>query len=263
MTISGSMLHLFSSLNPEASVFDMQHGVLMKGHRTFFDEEERLRPQFYKQNLHWLMWGKGYKDLFERGEEQVLKGRVHVVGYPIEKNQSVVLSKEKIALISLQFTHSWDSEMLRKQKQLLQDNLAFFEGSGYKVWLRHHPRFNNVIDLDDILGQYSFVSITTHTFSQLLEEISLHVTYDSTTAFEYAQYGIPSVFMYNEEFPYETNIMYKEFRYPLFRDMTFRGALSYLNVNDVAAQMKEWYGYYYSPFDEGEFLSLVTNGKSR
>ena len=37
ITISGSMYHLFASLNPNATVYDMQHGVLFKHHPTFFD----------------------------------------------------------------------------------------------------------------------------------------------------------------------------------------------------------------------------------
>lgn len=260
ITISGSMYHLFSYLNPAAPVYDVQHGVLMKGHITFFDENERLRPQFYQNNLHWIMWGKGYKDLFERGES-VLDGRVHVCGYPISARQGIELPKNKVALVSLQFTHDWVQAELLKHKKLLDDTLNQFRGTGYTVFLRHHPRFNNVIDLSDITDKYDFAQFTTKPFSQLVNEISLQVAYSSTTAFEYAEYGIPSIFMWNEEFPHDKNIMYREFQYPLFKDTPVKESLEYLETNDVSSVVKDWYKIFYSPFDEKAFISLLKNGR--
>jgi len=257
ITISGSMYHLFAALNPKAKVFDMQHGVLYKGHLTFFDGNERLHPQFYQQNLHWLMWGEGYKGIFERGEEDVLHGRVHVIGYPIEQPLKETGDKEKTVLLSLQFTHDWEASALEKYKKLLADTLQQFAGTGYRVLLRHHPRFNNVINIDDLLAKYDFADITNLSFEQLVIQISLHVTYNSTTAFEYAQYGIPSVFMSNADFPHSENIFYKEYNYPLFRNADIVETLQYLENNDVSDDIKGWYKLFYAPFNQEMLLRLI------
>lgn len=257
ITISGSMYHLFAEINPNGKVYDMQHGVLMKSHITFFDENERLRPQFYQKNLHWLMWGNGYKDLFERGEESILQGRVHTVGYPIPQRQDIAISKEKVALMSLQLTHDWDAETLQKHKSLIDEILSQFDGSGYKVLLRHHPRFNNVIDISDIISRYDFVDITKESFDQLVRKVSLHVTFTSTTAFEYAQYGIPTIFMSGTGFPQKDNMMYREFKYPLFLGKDIKESIEYLQDNDTSGVVKKWYEKFYSPFDEKALLRIV------
>ena len=256
VTFSGSMFHLFASLNPAAKVYDAQHGVLMKNHRTFFDDNDVLREHYYKSNLHWMMWGDGYTDLFSKGED-VLKGRVHTIGYPIAKNDDIVVTEDKVALVSLQYTHDWDMPFLEIQKRLLDDTLSQFIGTGYKVLVRHHPRYNNVIPIDDVLGKYDFVSLTSMPFNQLIGKVSLQVTYNSTTAFEYAQYGIPSVFMSNDDFRHQDNMMYREFAYPLFENMSVQESLEYLQNNDVKQTMKNWYELFYSSFDEEAFLKLV------
>lgn len=256
VTISGSMYHLFSNLNPYANVYDAQHGVLMKSHRTFFDDNDILRQQYHKSNLHWMMWGDGYTDLFSRGEDS-LKGRVHTIGYPIAKNEDIEITKNKVALVSLQYTHDWDMPILERQKRLLDDTLSYFVGIGYKVLLRHHPRYNNVIAIDDVVEKYDFVTLTSLPFDQLIHKVSLHVTYNSTTAFEYAQYGIPTIFMTNRDFPYKENMMYREFTYPLFENMSVRESLEYLQNSDVRQVMKNWYELFYSSFDEEAFLKLI------
>ena len=257
ITISGSMFHLFAELQRGAKVFDMQHGVLMKSHATFFSEGNyRLRNQFDNPSLHWMMWGTGYSDLFSRGED-TLKGRVHTIGYPVVTNKEIEYTKNKVALVSLQYTHDWDIPFLERQKRLLDDTLSHFVGTGYKVLVRHHPRYNNVIPVEDVLGKYDFVSLTTLPFSQLVNEVSVQVTYNSTTAFEYAQYGIPTIFMSNDEFRHQDNLMYREFMYPLFEDKSVSEALKYLQNHDVVQAMKNWYELFYSSFDEEAFLKLI------
>lgn len=263
ITISGSMLHLFAALNPKAQVYDMQHGVLYKRHPTFHDENLQLRPQFFNPQLHWLLWGKGYKDCFIRGEEDLLDDRTEVVGYPVKVKEGQLAKADgrDVILFSLQLTADWDWDMLEKQKVLLDEHLAMLEGCGRTILLRHHPRYNNVINIDDVLLKHPFAKITAAPLSELLDKVLLQITFNSTTAFEYAQMGIPSFFMHNEQFPHSKNLMYEEYLYPLYENQSLREVVEHLSTSEAFATdgkiVNEWYNRFYTPFDKGAFLKLL------
>lgn len=263
ITISGSMLHLFAALNPKAQVYDMQHGVLGKFHKTFFDEEGRLNDQFYNPQIHWLFWGKGYQKCFCKGEDISIMRRSHIIGYSVPTCGIKLAEPENrnVILFSLQFTADWDKEMLEKQKRLLNEHLCQLNKCGYEVILRQHPRFNNVISIDDILQNNLNVKVSNLSFSQLLDSVLLQVTYHSTTAFEYAQMGIPTFFMHNIEFPHRENLMYNEFHYPLFQNQTLREVVDFLSdkkhfkINGKV--VNKWYNDFYTDFDKETFLKLL------
>lgn len=262
VTISGSMLHLFAALNGNAPVFDLQHGILFKKHPTFHDEQQRLRPQYLWPNIHWLLWGKGYEECFGRGEEDILQGRTHVVGYPIPTSSNTLATPtdRNVILFSLQFTADWDKDMLSAQKRLLAEHLDQLKDTSCEVLLRHHPRYNNVIAIDGLLQKYPFAKVTQAPLADLLPKVRLQVTYHSTTAFEYAQMGIPSFFMHSPEFPHDENLMYEEFCYPLYKDMQLGEVVA--RLDDVAftadgKAVNSWYRRFYSDFDKEAFLKIL------
>jgi len=260
ITISGSMYHLFANLNPRAKVYDLQHGILYKQHPTFF-KDRHLRPQFFKANLHFLFWGNGYERTFVKGDEEILAGRTHIVGYPIPTAQQVNLQNEDHTIIvSLQFTHDIDEDGLKQDKQILADFLASTESSGYKVLLKHHPRFNNAIYIDDLLSRYTHAELTNQPLDELVSKVRLHVTYFSTTAFEYAQQGIPTYFLPSQGRElYE--LFYTEYNYPLYQGMEIGAVLTRLEDKEAyaadSATVYDWYERFYSPLDEKLFLELI------
>lgn len=261
ITISGSMYHLFANLNPDADVYDMQHGILYKQHPTFF-ENRRLCQQFYKSNLHFLFWGKGYEDNFIKDDESVLQGRTHVIGYPVLSKTRTRGSqnRERKIVVSLQFTHDLSEPDLKLDKEVLDDFLSETENSGYKVMLKHHPRFNNVINIDELLNRYNHVELTNKPLEELISEVQLHVTYFSTTAFEYAAYGIPTYFLPSHGRPMYS-LFYSEYNYPLYENMSVSEVLTRLQDAEPAAEdsskVTNWYHRFYSPFDEEAFLNLI------
>ncbi|MDE7124955.1 MAG: hypothetical protein K2O12_00530 [Muribaculaceae bacterium] len=271
ITISGSMYHLFSYLNPKADVYDMQHGVLYKHHPTFFDSETlRLKSQFYRPNLHMIFWGKGYRDCFVKGEEAHMRGKAHVLGYPvdllsdnIESNIRDNSGKNEI-VVSLQFTHSVCYEELEKMKRTLCSFLEQTSMLSVKVLLKHHPRYNNSINIDDLVDRFDNVEITDLSFEELLDRVSLHVTYFSTTAFEFAQYGIPTFFLPYEDKKLNQTLYYDEYNYPLYLNNTIGGVVTRLTdsgaYKEDSETVKKWYLKFYSPFDEKEFIKLIRRG---
>lgn len=260
ITISGSMYHLFANLNSAATVYDLQHGILYKQHPTFF-KNQHLNPQFYKSNLHFLFWGDGYEKNFIKGDEEILAGRTHIVGYPIQTGRnSLRQNEDHTIIVSLQFTHDIDEEGLKQDKQILGNFLDSTKTSGYKVLLKHHPRFNNAINIDDLLSKYTHAELTNQPLDEMVSKVRLHVTYFSTTAFEYAQHGIPTYFLPSQGRKlYE--LFYTEYDYPLYQGIEIGDVLTRLEDKEVyaadSATVYDWYEQFYSPFDEKVFLELI------
>ncbi len=264
ITISGSMLEVFLYLNQNAIVYDMQHGILYKQHPTFFDEHEHLRHYIANEpRWHWMMWGKGYEQCFIRGEEELMRGRTHVVGYPIQIEQvrCTVESPGKAILFSLQLTQDDTAERLLEQKELFENALQALQTLGVRVLLKQHPRYNNAIPIDDLLEKYSFTEITTLPMQLLARQVMLQVTVNSTTSFEYAAEGIPSYFIDPDETLPRGALFYTEYGYPLYRGMSLYCVAERLLQEDNRSQdsaiVKSWYRLFYDDFGEQEFLKLI------
>lgn len=267
ITISGSMYHLFANLNPRAAVFDMQHGILYKMHPTFF-ENRRLKPQFFRRNLHFIFWGKGYEDNFVRGDEEVLKGRTHIVGYPISVDDGhqrcegpTDNSSRRSVVVSLQFTNSLSSQGLEDMKNNLARFLDKMSELPVKLLLKHHPRYNKCISIDDLLQSHRNVELTDLSLCDLLDKALLHITFNSTTAFEFAQFGIPTYFIPCDGIRATESLFYKEYDYPLYADDSIADVFTrltspggYKTDSDIVYR---WYQRFYSPFDTAEFLKLI------
>ena len=266
VTISGSMFHFFAALNPNARVYDMQHGVLCKHHQTFFDERQlRLRPQFYNPQLHFMFWGEGYRDCFCRGEESVMRGRDHVTGYPVEmeiEGSPADHSASRLVVVSLQFTHSVDMAEREKMKRTLWRFLEEMEPAGLEIVLKNHPRYNNSIPLDDLFLRFPGIKLTNEPLDSLGRRARLHVTYFSTTAFEFAAFGVPTYFLNNQDQRRDDLMYYDEYRYPLYRGLTAPQVAA--RLADSAAYLAdsrtvlEWYRAFYSPFDRRKFMNLIS-----
>lgn len=82
---------------------------------------------------------------------------------------------------------------------MLDEAVKEASNSGYFIKLKHHPRYNDVIDISDILEKYRNVEITTQSLDKLASKCLLHVTWYSTTVFEYASYGVPSYILSDEK----------------------------------------------------------------
>lgn len=263
ITISGSMYWMFAAINPKAQVYDLQHGILCKQHKTFFDEKShKLRPQYFDKNLNILFWGEGFKKLFIQGEEEIMRDKAFVIGYPIRDTlKSMKRKSDQIQnlLYSLQFTDDFSTEELEKLKQQLIYVLEETKNLEVTVWLKHHPRFNNCINLSDVLTRYPHAQITQDSLEQLYTKIDLHLTYFSTTAFEYARFGIPTYFLnLNKN---EVNMFYSEFHYPLYANMPLCDVIKVLSdtktYNTHSELLKDWYSTFYSSYNEENFLQLL------
>lgn len=268
VSISGSMEEFFLALNSKAEVFELQHGVDYSNKISYF-ENGQLKESYCSSRWHLMSWGDGYRNCVIRGHENDynLKERVHVVGYPMYKVNPFFksASNEKVRvftiLFSLQFTNDWSKEKLEVYKQVVCETLQNLEGASCKVLLKHHPRYNNCIDLSDISKQFPFVEFTQEMLADLQAKIDLHVTLNSTTAFEFAEVGIPTYFLHNEDFPKKESLFYKEYDYPLYLDMDILKVIDRLNefanYKEDTTIIMNWYKKFYSPFDENLIIELL------
>ncbi len=265
VSISGSMEELFLALCPKADVFELQHGVDYSNKISYFDNCQ-LKDAYKSPRWHLLSWGEGYRSCVIRGHENDfnLKERVHVVGYPMFREVKKPLNTKGnkfTILFSFQFTNDWNVAELKRYKQMIMQTLKMLEGVDCEVLLKHHPRYNNCIDLSDMYERFPFAHETKEMLTDLQESTNLHVTFNSTTGFEFAEVGIPSFFLHNADFPQPESLFYKEYNYPLYLDMNIREVVERLQIEAMhqhdAGIVMEWYKKFYSPFDEELFVNLL------
>lgn len=268
ITISNSLICFFSFMNKNGKVYDVQHGIIYSTHWGYFDNEGSLNKNLRSSNIYFFLYGDGYKDIFYKTSQNTvfLNGRAKVLGYPVENSKierNKNISECNVILFSLQFTDDGDIYILKEMKRLLLDCLRKINCSRpqWRVLLKHHPRFNNIVDLSDIYASFPFVSETDKPLSVLVPEIRIHVTYYSTTAFDYAAYGIPSYFLRSYLVPEGESVFYDEYQYPLYRCADIKDVLDCLmDLNiymDNSVKVKDWYKHFYSDFQKSIFLQAM------
>lgn len=266
ITISNSMINVLAELNPTGIVYDYQHGIIFNGHPGYFVEKDSLVPSFAKSNRRIMLWGKLYRHSFDRVlfKDELYK-RIKVVGYPIQTSAiDIVCQKREFVVISLQIT-SDDEIWYKHSTKMLYDCLEQLEKSGRKVLLKHHPRFNNEVDLSVITTKYPFVEFTSKPLVELVSLALFHITWSSTTSFEYANYGIPTFFLIDEVLSYGTTIFYEQYHYPLYESMSLLEVVTRIADKHVYKEdckvVKEWYDSAYAPFDKGQMLKILTDNE--
>ena len=264
ITISNSMINVLAELNSNGVVYDYQHGIIFNGHPGYFVEKNKLAPSYAKSNRRVMLWGTLYRHAFDGAlfKDELCK-RIKVVGYPIQTSAiNIVYQERKYIVISLQITS--DGEMWYKHStKMLYECLEQLKQSGCKVLLKHHPRFNNEVDLNDVITKYPFVEFTS---KPLVELVALfHITWSSTTSFEYANFGVPTYFLIDEVLPHGATIFYGQYHYPLYESMSLlevvRRRTDELVYTSDCKIVKKWYDSAYAPFDKQQILKILTGNE--
>lgn len=265
--ISNSMHEVLAGLNPRGMAYDYQHGVIQNGQKGFFESEGKLNGMFDIPNVGVMLWGELYKKSFAMSlSAERFNNIVKVVGYPIATSKTVKKrEKRKFILISLQMTDSDNPKRLNDYVEMLEDALDVIKELGVPVLLKHHPRFNNVSNLDHVLVKYPFAKFTSKSLSELVLETLLHIAWYSTTGFEYANHGVPTFYLYNEKIPEGKDIFYKQYNYPLYEGMKLCEVIKRIKEKSTYYQdcktVKEWYGSAYAPFDKKIMLKILTGNE--
>lgn len=270
VSISGSMNELFIYLNPKGEIYEMQHGVVFAGKDAFYEPDGSLHPAYQSSNFHLMFWGKGYQKSVIRGHENEWEGRTHVIGYPLDNGTAISKIHEdaNTILFSMQITMDANEEWANGFLEMVEDCLKqlhelIIKGFKFKVLLKHHPRFNNAYNIDYLFDKYPFVELTDRPLSELLPNTMLQVTYHSTTAFEYGQFGVPSFFMQSKKMKQGVELFYDEYNYPLYKNLAISEVVERLQDENLrnhdAEVVRKWYREFYDEFNEDKFIKVIDN----
>ena len=262
ITISGSMEHLFCFINKKGQVYDLQHGIIYSTHPGYFYKDGKLRNEHHLNNLNFLVYGEGTYNTFYKNKENsnIITNKVDIIGCPLVNVDKAISKSGKNIFYSLQYTSDdfWDKTEFTR---LFINSIKSVSKYNLPIEYKHHPRFDNSVDLQEECVGYN-ISETKDRIEDIINRTKLHITYFSTTAFEFAAYGIPTYFLISNIIPDGKNIFYEEYEYPLFKDMSINDVIERLNYptyrDEDSKIVKEWYNKFYKPFDKKAFLEIIT-----
>jgi len=248
IVLSQSMLEVFRGVNKDAKLFDLQHGIIHSSKENYI-ENNKVSDKISDNKIQLLLSGLAYKNLLEKSDKSdYLKDNTNVIGVLKSNTKILHESSNKNIMVSLQFTadHSenQNNKLLKEIKQFIISNKK------YTFYLKNHPRFNNEVDLDALTENQNAKLISSQ-LSDCFDLCSIHLTAYSTTTFESASVGIPTLFLTSLQSDF--NMFNKDFKYPLKND------LEYIENNyfECSALVKIWESVFYTDFDENKFISLL------
>lgn len=258
ITISQSMQSLFSVVYPKANLYDYQHGIISKVYDGYC-QEDKIASTILDNNVKLLLHGYSVKENLMNcnGGDYFEKNSI-VIGAPYIEYASPRKSFDGNILFSLQFSNSHSKEI---NQILYKKTISFLDKinrdfPNIKIYLKHHPRFNNCINIS-ALYNYSFVFESPSNVSDCFKLCSLHITEYSTMVFDGITFGVPTLFT---SFYNNFDLFKKEYKFP-FSDLNLIDGLTklsddnfYIEVynNQLTATDK-----FYQPFDENLFLKTI------
>ena len=258
ITISQSMQSLFSVVYSKSNLYDYQHGIISKIYDGY-SEKDKIASTILDNNVKLLLHGSSVKEkLMDCEGGDYFDKNTFVIGAPYEKYVKPNKMFDGNVLFSLQFSNSHSKEI---NQILYEETISFFDkiNSDFpdvKVYLKHHPRFNNCIDLSSFYN-YSFVMDSPSNINDCFDLCSLHITEYSTMVFDGITLGVPTLFT---NFYNNFDLFKEEYKFP-YSDMNIIDGLIkltddnfYIEVynNQLTATDK-----FYQPFDENLFLKTI------
>jgi hypothetical protein len=154
ITLSQSMLSVFRGLNPNANLFDLQHGIIHNNKENYL-MHGLVAENLKANNASLLLQGKSYKELLVKNEiADYFQTHTHVIGSHVSLANFKHQQFNNNVLITLQFTHDHSKEENKALKVELTSFIRSFN-TDINFYLKHHPRFNNEVDLSSLLALHN------------------------------------------------------------------------------------------------------------
>lgn len=248
IVLSQSMLSIFRCINPNAKLFDLQHGIIYSNKLSYIENREPAK-NLKNNRVNLLLFGEGFRSLLlENDSSRYFADYSHVIGFPRMVDSILHRDVNKNILVSLQFTH----DHTEQQNKLIASELEEFieNHQNYNFFLRNHPRYNNEINLDRFF-KFNNVQESDTELLDCFKRCSLHLTSYSTTSFESARFGIPTIFLtaLSDEF----NMFDLDFNYPIESNLEFIEQ----NYSQASFKVIDWEREFFDDFDESQFISLL------
>jgi hypothetical protein len=244
------MLSLFRGINSHAILYDLQHGIIHNNKKNYLINDV-AESNLVDNDANLLLSGASYKEILVANEKSdYFQKHTLVIGSDTYCRSTMHEKFNKNILITLQFTYDHTAD---ENKILLKELSRFITSvkADVNLYLKHHPRFNNEVDLSEIL-ELSNVKLAPIDINECFTLCSLHATTYSTSTFEAALLGIPTVLLHSEN---DFNYFQKEFNYPFnFLTDEFDSIEFYQEKSKI---IKDWAIAFYTPFNEHKFLNLL------
>lgn len=269
ITISNAKVNFLTGLNKNSRVIDLQHGVIYSFHPGYFYKDSCLLDELTDKRIFFMVFGKSYAEMFFKNNRNFrydIKNRVKVIGTGLGLSDVFDIEKKFITVLySLQMTADFGIEKVLIEKNnlilFLKDVSSFFIEKDLQLHLKHHPRFNDIIDLSDIEREFSFVKFTNKEIDINEDNIFLHITNNSTVTFDLGKQGIPTFFINQNSPELVDNIFKNEYCYPLEYYSVTEMICIYLENKELyyndSEKVKNWCADYYQPFDEKIFIESL------
>ncbi|TDG37700.1 hypothetical protein EZJ43_00990 [Pedobacter changchengzhani] len=266
ITISNAKINFLSGLNSRANVFDLQHGVIYSWHPGYFNRDFSLHQLLRPKKINFLVSGTSFKHVFCINEDfcnYKTSDSVSVIGNVL--SEDITYSKRKFSsiLYTLQITDDLTTKEIDDEKielvSFIKSIASFFIENKLSLILKNHPRFNDDFFLNSLQGKFFFVEISKKNMNDVASEIFLHLTKSSTSIFELAQRGIPSLLVQNEV---GSKIFIDEYKYPIKTSDICKQTNEYLQnrIRYMEDQKRviEWVSGFYEPYNEEAFIEILT-----
>ena len=249
ISLSQSMVSFFRGFNPNCNIYDLQHGIIHNNKQNYILHNQ-VEDNLLMNNVHLLLNGQSFKDILVRHESSsYFKLNSTVIGSHISRVIPIHRRFNNNILITLQFTADHDKET----NQILYNQLINFINSNKSVnfYLKNHPRFKDEIDLSELF-LLSNVHLSPKNINECFQKCSLHATAYSTSVFEAALYGIPSILINSLT---QFNYFKEDFKYPVHYDVDdFKEVVLYKESSELVLG---WVRDFYAEYDEEKFLELI------
>ena len=274
---------LWRSINTNACIVDYQHGVIFNGHEGYL--LDGMPPKVKSlNNIDTMVYGDTFKKILMANdrsnfynESNLIKVGFNKISGPLRELPYL----NKKILFTLQITPDSISKDVNENyvntlEHIISVNADFLKKNDFKLIFRHHPRFSPdhcpSINLD-----YDFVSHDDFTpMSELIGDVCMHITFNSTSVFEASMNRVPTIFIdiHDQEFPKETypnnifanDIFLNEYKYP-FKDLFVKTYKDLENIliklndktvyDDYCRAVYEWSKDLYSDFDKTAFEDFL------
>ena len=304
ITIATHNVILFRQMSPDGQIFDYQNGIIYDPKGTYGLKNLEKNTQSVitdnavrapilgmgrsdlingkapsnkqENNVKTLVYGENFQELLISSDRDNYynKSNVITIGHYFQKvkvNENSKFSNKKCILFTLQVTPDMDLSSIKNYYRiircLLNPNISFLSENKYTLLLKHHPRFNNTFE-DKFLRNLSFSRFVNHKqiVDDTLANVSIHMTFMSTTSIEAAIQGIPTIFIDIDNVKSPKHIFFEQYRYPFpkFRidsaerfNYTLKMFENKIFYQSVCERVREWSKSLYKEFDDKAFIETL------
>ena len=274
ITLLWNNVTLWRCINPSSCIVDYQHGIIFDGHIGYINDKSP--PKIKSDNdIITFVYGEWFKNLLITSDNTKFYSKKNVINIGLNKysEQKKISFNNKKILFTLQLVADFEDKSINKSyiniiEKLIAINEEYLSKNDYHIIFKHHPRYSSD-DFLDLSSKYDFVSFDNKTtMKDILETVSLHITFNSTSAIDAALVGVPTVFINMHEQFSPDEIFLKQYNYP-FQHMIVK---DFYDLGIILKEIEDeeiykrhshfvysWANELYDDFNETVFKEFILN----